>query len=561
MEIEKLQADLLFLHAPAYFDFRKEDKIYFPFMSTSGDVPITPVYEFYPLGFKTLQNYLTKRGHDVKIFNLCSYMLQNPDVDVKKILEAIEVKVLGIDLHWLIHVQGALKIAELFKKIHPDTYIQFGGISSSYYADELIRYPFVDFVMTGYDTHVPMEHMLREAKGGNQFEKVPNLYWKRNGQIHKNPFDYQPRILENEVDWSDIPRQGTGLFPMLDIISTVNAGCANNCGWCGGSNRAFKRIYKGAASPVFKDEKTVGREFSSLNGIQEVRNYNFYSCGNYNLNGNKYIKYIEQLEDYTFKSVNYEEYRLVGEDVLRAMVKGNKNVIITLSPESQNQRISKLAGRGHFSMEEMEKWIDKALSIGIAEVDIWFFIGMPEQDEASVYELIEYCKHLLKKFQGSKVVPLICPMMPVLDPGSEFFENPDKHGYRIFYRSLEEHRKGFMHASLINRLNYETKWLTREQIVHLGYKAIREILIQKGKYNYLPSSIVESTVSKLDDAVDFLDIVHKVDCIADPVIRNNELGQLSAEILKRNQEVFFHGVMNQAFPMYRAHGQRWFDYK
>ena len=84
---------------------------------------------------------------------------------------------------------------------------------------------------------------------------------------------------------------------------------------------------------------------------------------------------------------------------------------------------------------------------------------------------------------------------------SEFFENPDKHGYRIFYRSLEEHRKGFMHASLINRLNYETKWLTREQIVHLGYKAIREILIQKGKYNYLPSSIVESTVSKLDDAV------------------------------------------------------------
>ena len=62
MELPTLRADLVLLHAPAFFDFRNRRDIYFPFLGTSGDVPITPLYEYFPVGFKTLQRFLGDRA-------------------------------------------------------------------------------------------------------------------------------------------------------------------------------------------------------------------------------------------------------------------------------------------------------------------------------------------------------------------------------------------------------------------------------------------------------------------------------------------------------------------
>ncbi|MFH0983353.1 MAG: hypothetical protein V2A79_17680, partial [Planctomycetota bacterium] len=79
----RLSADLLLLHAPAFFDFRDRTDIYFPYLSTSGDVPITPLYEYFPLGFKTLQRFLTDRGHKVEIANISSLLLKYPGLDLE----------------------------------------------------------------------------------------------------------------------------------------------------------------------------------------------------------------------------------------------------------------------------------------------------------------------------------------------------------------------------------------------------------------------------------------------------------------------------------------------
>jgi clorobiocin biosynthesis protein CloN6 len=72
--LRKLSADLLLLHTPAVFDFREHRDVYFPFLGTSGDVPITPLYEYFPVGFKTLQRYLLQRGYDVKVLNLSTVL-------------------------------------------------------------------------------------------------------------------------------------------------------------------------------------------------------------------------------------------------------------------------------------------------------------------------------------------------------------------------------------------------------------------------------------------------------------------------------------------------------
>jgi antitoxin component of MazEF toxin-antitoxin module len=124
---------------------------------------------------------------------------------------------------------------------------------------------------------------------------------------------------------------------------------------------------------------------------------------------------------------------------------------------------------------------------------------------------------------------------------------------------VEEHRRGLERASLINRINYETRWLSRAELVTVGYAAVKRLTAIKGDVGFLPASIAASVSRKIDDAVTFLASVHAADCIADPAARARELDRLASEIRRRNQAIFSGEVENQAFPIGRAIGGRWFD--
>lgn len=555
-------ADLVLLHAPAFFDFRDRDDILFPFLSTSGDVPITPLYEYFPVGFKSLERFLGERGHRVRIVNLASTLLRHPELDVERLLGAFEPHAFGIDLHWMVHVQGSLAIAALLKKVHPTIPVLFGGISSTYYADELIRYPQIDMVMMGYDTHAPMALLMEELAGSRRLERVPNLLWKsRGGAVRNNGLHHQPDSFSCGIDWSVGPtssRAGGGL-PILELLSTQNAGCAYNCGWCGGSRDAFRRVMKRHRAMARKPLEEVTYELASAGALPGHERYHFYSVGTYNETPARLRHLVERIGEAGFGSVSYEQFDLTEPSVLEAMVRANPHTSITLSPESHDMHISRLAGRGRYTMEEMEAWIERALDAGIAQVDVWFFVGMPEQSRQSVFETVEYSRHLLERFEGRRVMPLLCPMIPFLDPASTFFEQPDEHGYRRFFRTVEDHRRGMENASLIRRVNYETRLLDRRSLVVTGYEAVARLFEHRGELGSLPMGVAASVSERIADSLAFLLEVDRAASAADPRERAVALAPLAGEIARRNREVFFDGVANQAFPLNREIGGRWFD--
>lgn len=557
-----LSADLLLLHAPAFFDFRQRRDIYFPFLSTSGDVPITPLYEYFPVGFKSLQRYLGERDHDVKLINLSTLLLRYPHIDFRSSVTALDVKLLGIDLHWMVHVQGSLAVAEAIKKERPDIPIIFGGISSTYYGEELIRYPFIDMVMRGYDTHAPMAMLLSALRQGTSLSNVLNLLWKSaDGRIHDNDLHYKPTSFACGVDWTQQPQSPGQLqsVPIRELLSVQNAGCSYNCGWCGGSREAFRRVFKSTRATIYKTREEVDYEFEAMKNLPGIEQHHVYSIGSYNNPPAVMASFINHVADSSFRSINYEQYHLTRDDVLPEMARANKRTTITLSPESHDLHIARLSGRGVYTNEQMEAWLERALGYGIYQVHIWYFIGMPEQDERSVMDTVEYCHHLLKKFPNGQVQPFLCPMIPFLDPASTFFEQPDKHGYRVFYRSVEEHRRGMERASLINRINYETQWLSRRDLVHVGFTAVRHLMEIKAAIGLLPKSVIKNYTENICDALYFIDVVDEVDNITDPQARARELDRLGDEIERRNNKIFFDGVSNQAMPINRQIGGRWFD--
>ncbi len=557
-----LRADLILLHAPAVFDFRNRRDIYFPFLGTSGDVPITPLYEYFPVGFKTLQRYLGERGHDVKIVNLCTVLLRYPRLNFDHLVNALDTRLVGIDLHWMVHVQGSLAVARRIRELRPDISILFGGISSTYYAQELVRYPFVDMVMRGYDTHEPMAGLIDSVKAGLPLALIPNLLWKdARGSVHDNDFSHKPDSFACGIDWSHQPAEATKSksLPILEILSTQNAGCAYNCGWCGGSREAFKRIFQKKRTMARKPAAEIDFEFQTISRIPGVEHYHFYSVGSYNESPEGMRRFLDLVGQSRLKSISYEQYFLTPEDVLRHMVRANRRTSITLSPESHDPKVAKLSGRGVYTNEQLEAWIERALDIGIHQIDVWYFIGMPEQDPASVLGSLDYCRRLLEKFKGKRVNPMICPMIPFLDPASTFFEHPEQHGYRVFHRTVEEHRRGMESASVLNRINYETRWLSRKQFVDVGFRAVRELMEIKAEIGALPRFCVRDYNARIDDALQFIPVVHEVDCLTDAKERARQLDLLGDEIIRRNNTVLFGGVMNQAFPLNRHIGGRWFD--
>lgn len=477
------------------------------------------------------------------------------------LIEALDVRLLGIDLHWMVHVQGSLEVAKLVKSLRPDIFTIFGGISSTYYAEELVRYPFVDMVMKGYDTLKPMDELLVALKQGTEdLSRIPNLLWKSCGSLRQNPYEHKPAGYGIGIDWTDLRHeQVSQSMPILEFLSTQNAGCAYHCGWCGGSRDAFKRVFETKPSILRKSKEELAFEFNSVQSVPGCDKFHFYAVGSYNEPRSGMEGFLDLVAQSKLRSVSYEQFFLTPEPILKRMAEANKNTTITLSPESHDIRISKLSGRGTYTNEALERWLVRALELGIRNIDVWYFIGMPEQDEKSVMQTVEYCIRLMKLFKGKGVNPMLCPMIPFLDPASNFFEYPEQNGCRVFSRTVEEHRRGMERASLINRINYEIKWLRREDLVYVGFKAIRRLMEAKAEMRALPTGVVKDYNAKIDDALELIPHVHEADCLEDAADRNRALAEFGDEILRRNKMIFFSGVANQAFPINRGIGGRWFD--
>ncbi|HID17466.1 TPA: TIGR04190 family B12-binding domain/radical SAM domain protein, partial [Candidatus Bathyarchaeota archaeon] len=146
--------DLILIHPPTVYDFREEERHYGPV----GDlVPASPIFDLYPIGFLSMLTYLAKRGFKVKIVNLAANMLLDPQLDVEETIRKLDAPIYGIDLHWLPHVQGAIEVARLVKRHHPNSKVMLGGLSSTIFWEEILKnHDFIDLVALGDTVEKPV---------------------------------------------------------------------------------------------------------------------------------------------------------------------------------------------------------------------------------------------------------------------------------------------------------------------------------------------------------------------------------------------------------------------
>ena len=473
------QVDLLLLHAPSVYDFRQRAIMYGPI---SDLIPSSPVFEMYPLGFLTMTSYLEERGLEVRIVNLALRMMNDRDLDVPALLAKFNPKAFGIDLHWLPHAHGALEVAKLLKELHPHIPIIFGGLSSTYFHRELIEYPQVDYVLRGDSVEPPLYELLTTLDAGQTPKQVPNLTWKAEGQVQVNPKTFTPETL----DYVDIRPDRIGAMALryqdlqsvlpfngwwqnpITAVFTVK-GCAHECITCGSSSSACTHL--GTRNrPVFRSPASL---IKNMLDISRFSRGPIFLVGDLLQAGEEYAyEVLRRLRQTNIRNeVVFELFETPPPNYLKAIDSAVRNWSLELSPESHDESIRGVQDDTvSFSNAEMEAVIQETLRLRCHRVDVFFMVGLARQTYASVMETIDYCEHLFQS-SDTRLSCFISPLGPFLDPGSRGFENPELYGYRLFARTLEEHRQLLVQSSWQQMLNYETLWMSREELVKATYDA------------------------------------------------------------------------------------------
>lgn len=472
--------DLVLLHAPSVFDFRKEAIFFGPI---SDVVPSTPVFEMYPVGLASIAAYLEERGHKTRIVNLAYRMLSDPGFDPLRMIQKLRAPLFGVDLHWLPHAQGSLEVARLVKESHPRAKVVMGGLSSTYFHKELIGYPQVDFVMRGDSTEEPMHQLVKAVRSGGGFEGIPNLTWKdAQGAVHENPLSYVPEDLDH-ADFSYRPvlkhvfryRDLKSVIPFQDwlrypiTMPLLCRGCTENCVICGGSKYAFRKFY-GRERLAMRPAARYAEDIVKLGHMTRAP---VFLVGDIRIDGPAFAdEVLDRLARSDLRNeIIFEFFWGVDEPFMRKIARSTPAFSIEISPETHDERIRMAAGKSYTTLD-FENTLRHALAHGARKVDIFYMVGVPRQDYASVMETVDYSRHLVRDIgQRRNVFPFISPLAPFLDPGSIAFEEPEKVGYKVRYRTLEEHRRALLAPSWKHTLNYETEWMTRDEIAEATYDA------------------------------------------------------------------------------------------
>ncbi len=547
--------DLILLHAPSVYDFRRKAILYGP---VSDLVPSTPVFEMYPIGFTTIAEYLERHGLRTRILNLAVRMLNEPHFDVEKTISKLDAAVFGIDLHWLPHAHGSIEVAHIVKRLHPDRPVMFGGFSSTYFHKELILYPDVDFVMRGDSTEAPTCELVEYITSGGSahpaanstearhLAKIPNLVWKdADGTVVVNPIGYSPEnlddvlldythVLRAVVRYRDlasyIPFRAWMKYPITAALTV--RGCRYNCLTCGGSACAFRNLH-GRQKPAFRKPEDLARD---IRRIGEYSEGPVFVLGDIRQAGDDYAdRFLNAISGYK-KPVFIELFDATPRDFFKKVAKSLPNFTVEISMESHDERVRKAFGRP-YTNEAIETSIQDALDAGCQRLDLFFMTGLKEQTYESVMGTVDYSRQMLARYAKGgehRVIPFISPLAPFLDPGSRAFEEPEKHGYKLFARSLEEHRQLLLAPSWKYVLNYETQWMNRDQIVASTYEAGRRLNLIKGEFGVIEPQLAEKTDQRIAQAITLIGEIDRLMTIADPTDRQAKLFDLKHRVDNSN---------------------------
>ncbi|MEM2934541.1 MAG: radical SAM protein [Methanocellales archaeon] len=486
-----MKYEVLFLHPPAIYDFRK--KVVFP-GGVARTVPFsTSQFLTIPIGFLSMAEYLERHGFKTKIYNLGEAMLVNRYFEVESFLKKEEAKIYALDLHWCIHVQGAIELAKLCKQLKPSSKILLGGLTASCFHSEIIeKFKFIDYVIRG-EGEKPLLQLLNVRN--RNLERVPNLtYRTSNGRIKINPMEKPCETLD-EFDFTRldlvepcsllIDRSLGGITKKWWCIPFCR-GCIYNCVGCGASAYSYSKMFN-RQKPAFRSPEKIAEDIEKLRqqGINLISIFQDPRMG-----GKSYVeKLISTLrkEKIDLDGMDMELFSPASEEYLKSLSSIGVPLALTISPESGVESVRSAHGR-RYSNSEILRTAELCQKYNI-DLGIFFMLALGEETKESLRQTYDFWEKLYQMNFNSHLKGICTSMvkpefgfMLLLDPGSLAFDFPEEYGYKLFFQNVEDYYIAMSQPSWHLWLSYETKCLGKKEILTLILQSLERRLELEEKY-------------------------------------------------------------------------------
>lgn len=528
--------DLVLLHAPSVYDFRERATLWGPI---SDLVPSTPVFDMYPIGFATMLAHLHHVGFQVRIANLAARMVRSPRFDPDAFIQGLRARAFGIDLHWLPHAHGALEVARRIRQYHPDAKVILGGYSATYFHEELIANPDVDYVLRGDSTELPLQQLVECIVSGREPIDVPNLSWRDvRGQVHINDLSYIPETLDDlRLNYHQVVRSVVRDLDLLSYVpfshwleypmmaSLTVKGCTQSCAICGGSAFASRGM-TGRTRPAYRSPELLAEDVRQMGGLSRAP---VFLLGDLRQAGREYAQRFFRAVQGFSGTVIVEFFTPVSQSFIDELAAALPNFIVEFSPESHDPAVRYASGKV-FSNRGIESTIEACLRAGARRFDLFFMMGLPTQTADSALETVEYCRALLRRFNDGRLIPFTSPLAPFLDPGSLAYERPDAYGYVRHAFTLEDHRQRLLEPTWKHILSYETRWMSRDLLAEVTYESGSRLNRLKREAGLVSAAKAAETEDRIERAKDLMKQIDGYMCSMEGPALQRKLLSLKAEI-------------------------------
>jgi B12-binding domain/radical SAM domain protein len=460
--------DVIIIHPPAIYDFRVKAIFPGPIGYTVGGS--TAQFIIPSFGMLSIAEFLDRHGYSVQVDNIGERMVTDPNFDVDKYIGNLKAKVFAIGLHWCVHSQGAIEIARLCKKLHPDAMVVLGGLTATVFHEEIVRkYEFVDAVIRG-EAEKPFLLLMRALEQHQELGEVPNLTFRiGDGNIRCVPL-MEPSVDLDEFEFTRLdllePKRSIftpGLLPNWTI--PIARGCIYNCVSCGGSAYSY-RTHLGRKRPAFRSPEKIAEDLQKLSaqGVQLG-----YLCQDPRMGGKEYWSRLLttlQKERIQLSQLTMELFSPADEEFMMELSKIDVPIGLTISPESGVDSVRGAHGR-KYTNEGLLRTIELCKKYGI-KLGSFSMLALANDTPETIkktWESWEYICRLNLNF-NAPVDYAFGPMI-LLDPGSLAFDRPTSYGYQLIFKDLEDYIQGMSLPSWHQWISYETKFLDRDQITKL----------------------------------------------------------------------------------------------
>jgi B12-binding domain/radical SAM domain protein len=532
--------DVLLIHPPAFYDFRKK-----PFFTGALGTSVEQVqFDKIPIGMLSIAEYLDRHGYKVLVDNLGSRMVSSQAFDAEEYLKKTSARVFAIGLHFQQHSQGAIETARLCKQFHPGSLVIMGGLTATCFHEEIIRkYEFVDAVIRG-EAEKPFLQFLRNLEKHGHIAETPNLTYRTDGgDIMVVPLMPPDEDLdEYEYTRFDLLDPQTSIFTPGSLPRwslEVCRGCVYNCSICGGSAYAYKTRL-GRGKPAFRSPDRIVKDIKKLSeqGIRSVGLYQDPRMG-----GKKYWQELLaalRREKPGIDRLSLDLLAPAGEEFIRGVAEIGKPVTLHICPDTGSDEVRRMLGR-RYSTEALVRTV-KLCHQHLIPVTSFFSVGLAGETRETVTKTWELWDRIssLEQIMNTRgralglgdSVPLGGPILGpiVLDPGSLAFDFPEKYGYKLLYKTLEEYIRGLSGPSWHHWLNYETSLLKKEEIIEIILQSTAFSIEQReacGFYNHIQA---DAERRRLRGDIIALKEVDRIMGLPDPAERESRLKDLRTKL-------------------------------